>query len=108
MKNPTLTKLMKNWYERADDAEILAMIIMAQNESTNMMFYEDQNPFLHKEKGIKRLAKNISRTEHGREAVRDSISKPANTFLRFGEGALRMGAKATNKIISNTGRLATW
>lgn len=57
---------------------------------------------------MKKLAANVARAEVGRVAVRDTISKPANAFLRLGEGALRLGVNASNKILSNTGRLATW
>lgn len=43
--NPTLMKRMERRYKDATDSQLVAMIIMAQNESTNMMFYHDKNPF---------------------------------------------------------------
>ncbi len=36
------------------------------------------------------------------------ISKPANTFLRLSESALKGGLKGANKVFSKTGRFATW
>lgn len=57
---------------------------------------------------MQRLSAVVGRTEVGREAVRDAVAPAANKLLRLGEGALRVGAKATNKIVSNIGRAGTW
>lgn len=108
MNDPKLLKKMERWWKDATDAELLAMIIMAQNESTNTMFYDDKNIFTHDPKGLQKFAGKLWRTEMARTAVRDVVSKPANTFFRLGEGALRLGTKGANKIISKTGRATTW
>ncbi len=63
MNDPRLLKGLERWYKQADDAELLSMIIMAQNESTNMMFYNDKNPFVSTEGRMHRLAKNVSNAE---------------------------------------------
>lgn len=57
---------------------------------------------------MQKFSKLIGKTEVGRSAVRDAVSPSANKLLRLGEGAIRLGAKATNKVISNVGRLGTW
>lgn len=105
--NPQLQARLTRAYHRADDAEILAMVIMAQNESTNIMFYHDKDPFQKKEGLLTRLSKLVGRVEVGRLAVRQTISKPLNTVLRLSEGATGLTLKAGNKIVSNTGRLLT-
>lgn len=114
INNPRLTTFVNRLYRDADDAQILAMIIMAQNESSSMMFYQDSDPFAEKRTRMKRFSQTVSRAESGREAVRDAISPTANKLFRFGEGALKgatklaFGAvKPLNKIISGTGKAAS-
>lgn len=89
LNNPRLVARLNRQYHNADDAEILAMIIMAQNESSNVMFYHDADPFADKRTRMKRLSEAVAGAEAGREAVRDAISPAANKFLRFGEGAVK-------------------
>lgn len=108
ISNPQIKAMITRSYHRATDDQLIAMIIMSQNEAKHSMFYADKNPFEKKKGFMQRFSKLISRSEHGRAAVRDAVAPSANKLLRLGEGALRLGAKATNKVISNTGRLATW
>lgn len=87
---------------------MLAIIIMAQNEAKNSMFYTDKNMFEKKPGRRQRFANVVSRAERGRIEVKNAISKPLNSFLRLTEGAVRLGLKGANKVVSNTGRFATW
>lgn len=103
----TFSGLDRRW-NKADDAELVAMIIMTQNESANMLFYDDKNPFTKNPKGLQKLSANVGRTEVARAAVRDTISKPANTFARLAEGAVNGTIKMGNKTVSKLGRGATW
>lgn len=107
ISNPHLRSMMSR-YHNIDDAGLIAMVIMSQNEAKGSIFYADKNPFEKKEGKMQRFSKLISRTEVGRSAVKDAISKPLNTFLRLSEGAVRMGAKVTNKVVSKTGRATSW
>lgn len=88
----TFSRMDRRWND-ADDAQLIAMIIMTQNESTNMLFYDDKNPFTKDPKGMQKLTANVGRTEMARAAVRDVISKPANTFATLAEGAVKIGLK---------------
>jgi|GEM_PF-5449049 len=111
--NARVTRLVQRW-QNADDAQLIALIIMAQSEATNTMFYHDKEVFAQKEGGMQRISKAVSRAELGREAVRDAISPAANTFLRLGEGAVKSltkfgfgMAKPMNKVVSGLGKGAS-
>ncbi len=106
IKNPQLQSFMNRWHQ-ADDAQLLAMVIMSQNGATNMMFYGDKDPFKKTESRMDRLAQLVGRAEVGRNAVREKIKKPVKTVGTIAEWALRKGAKITNKVVSNTGRALT-
>jgi len=46
--NPKILKHLNRRYRDADDAELIAMVIMSQNEASNTMFYSDKDPFKKK------------------------------------------------------------
>ena len=102
----------------ADDATIVAMIVMAQNQATNQMFYQDKNQFKERERRYGKIFRRIRFAEYGREAVRDAIAPTANKALQLIEiwvkqwlKAASGTAKLTNTVASKTIRWitrATW
>lgn len=90
------------------------MVIMAQNEATNQMFYQDQDKTKKADSRWGKLWSKVSFTEHGRRAIRDKISPAANKALTFTEEAVKKGlqlskgaAKVGNKVLSKTTRALT-
>ncbi len=65
------------------------MIVMAQNQATNQMFYQDKNQFNERERRYGKIFRRIRFTEHGREAVRDAIAPAANKALQLTEMATK-------------------
>lgn len=98
---------MRTRRHRADDATIVAMVIMAQNEATNQVFYQDQDKSKKADSFRGKLWNKISFTENGRMAIRDRVGPIANKALTFVEEAAIRGAKltaglakVTNKVVS--------
>ncbi|HBB04624.1 TPA: hypothetical protein DCZ39_07175 [Patescibacteria group bacterium] len=73
----------------ADDATVVAMVIMAQNEATNQVFYQDQDKTKKADNFRGKLWNKISFAENGRAAIRDKISPTVNKALTFTEEAVK-------------------
>jgi len=98
---------MRRIRHRADDATVIAMVIMAQNEATNQVFYQDQDPTKKADSFRGRLRSKVSFVENGRKAIRDKISPTVNKIGTFGEEAVKKSlqltagiAKVGNKVLS--------
>jgi len=83
-----LHRIKKQW-RWADDAEILSMMLMVKNENTNLMFYDNKNPFHKKEKWFGKIFRNISLTEVFRKEARDKIAPSTNKFLNIAEQSVK-------------------
>ena len=67
------------------------MVIMAQNEATNQVFYQDQDKSKKSDSRRGKLRGKISFAENGRKAIRDRIGPTANKALTFTEEAAKKG-----------------
>ncbi|AHB40828.1 hypothetical protein P148_SR1C00001G0010 [candidate division SR1 bacterium RAAC1_SR1_1] len=89
-----------NWIDRqiehADDASIIAMTIMFQNEANNKLFYEEKDPFEVKPKRYSKIFKKVAGAEKGRQAVRDKFAPATNLALKATETTVKgaVGAAA--------------
>lgn len=88
-----------NWIDRqiehADDASIIAMTIMFQNEANNKLFYEEKDPFEVKPKRYSKIFKKVAGAEKGRQAVRDKFAPAANVALKATETTVKWVVWAT-------------
>lgn len=88
-----------NWIDRqiehADDASIIAMTIMFQNEANNKLFYEEKDPFEVKPKRYSKIFKKVAGAEKGRQAVRDKFAPVANVALKATETTIKWAVGAT-------------
>jgi len=106
---------MRNKRHRADDATVVAMVVMAQNEATNQVFYQDQDKSKKADNRRGKLWGKVSFAENGRKAVRDWVSPKATKILTLTEEAAiksaqlsKLAAKGINKVGSKVARGATW
>jgi len=83
--------LVKRLRHKADDATIIAMVIMAQNEATNQVFYQDEDQDKKADSRRGKLRGKISFAENGRKAIRDRMGPTANKALTFTEEAVKKG-----------------
>ena len=100
-----------NWIRRqrhnADDATVVAMIVMAQNQATNQMFYQDKNQFNERERRYGKIFRRIRFAEHGREAVRDAIAPTANKALQLTEMATKKWLQLTSGTVKVANTVAS-
>lgn len=80
---------MRRVWHRADDATVVAMVIMAQNEATNQVFYQDQDKSKKADSRRGKLWSKISFAENGRKAIRDRVAPTVNKALTFTEEAVK-------------------
>lgn len=80
---------MRRTRHRADDATVVAMVLMSQNEATNQVFYQDQDKSKKADSRRGKLWGKIKFTENGRAAIRDRIGPVANKALTFTEEAVK-------------------
>lgn len=82
-----------NWIDRqiehADDASIIAMTIMFQNEANNKLFYEEKDPFEVKPKRYSKIFKKVAGAERWRQAVRDKFAPATNFALKATETTVK-------------------
>lgn len=90
-------KWIERQIERADDASILAMTIMFQNEANNKLFYQEKDPFIPKEKRYSKIFKKISGAEKGRQAIRDKFAPAANVALKATETTVKWALWVTTR-----------
>jgi len=88
-----------NWIERqikhTDDASIIAMTIMLQNQANNKLFYEEKDPFEVKSKWYSKIFKKVAWAERWRQAVRDKFGPATNFALKATETTAKWAIWAT-------------
>jgi hypothetical protein len=80
---------IKRTRHSADDADVIAMVIMTQNEATNQVFYQDKNKDNKPDNRWGKLRHKVSTVELGRKTIRDRMSPTAHKALSFTEEALK-------------------
>lgn len=114
-KERGLYQHMRRIRHKADDATIIAMVIMAQNSATNQVFYQDKDRTKKADSRRGKLWGKVSFAENGRKAVSDRVSPKAKKICAFTEEAAiktaqlgKLTAKGLNKAGSKIGRAATY
>lgn len=79
-----MLKLLKKTRHHADHAEILAMVIMLQNQASQQMFH-GKNTFQKKDSRIWKMRHGLSLAEEWRQKFWETISPYTSKFMRFAE-----------------------
>lgn len=91
-----------------DDAMIVAILVMAQNQATNQMFYQDKNQFNEREeRRYSKIFRRIRFAEDGRKAVRDAIAPTANKALQLTEIATKKWLQLASGTVKVTNTVAS-
>jgi hypothetical protein len=78
-------KMIKRTRHNADHAEMMAMMIMLNNQQQQKMFHTPKDPFKHNDSFFGKMFKGLHLTERYRQNLGKKIAPSANKFLRFVE-----------------------
>lgn len=81
--------------DHTDDASIIAMTIMFQNQANNKLFYEEKDPFEPKPKRYSNIFKKVAGAEKWRQAIRDKFAPATNFALKATENTVKWALSAT-------------
>jgi hypothetical protein len=108
-------KMIKRSWHNADHAEIMAMMIMLNNQQQQKMFHSPKSPFKHNDWFFGKIFKWLHLTERYRQNLGKKIAPAANKFLKIVEFSgktvvgkpLVAGAEAYNKALKTYKRYKT-
>lgn len=80
--------IKKRWHH-CDHAEILAMVVMLQNQTDQEMFHGTTDPFQKKDARYSRIFRGMRLAADGRKKLSENISPYTNKFMRAVEVSVK-------------------
>ena len=106
-KERGIKERIKRKRHSADDADVVAMVIMAQNEASNEIFYQDKNKNKKGDNRWGKLRHKVETAELGRQAVREKITPAVNKTLTLAEETIKKWLKLTAGLTKTANRVGS-
>jgi len=84
--------MIKKRWNHCDHAEILAMVVMLQNQTDQELFH-GKTPFEKKDKRYSRIFRGMKLAADGRQKVAENISPYTNKVMKIAEVSTKVVGK---------------
>ncbi len=81
-------KMLRRYWKNGDHADILASVIMMQNQAQQQMFHSNDNPFQIKDGKFKKIFQGLWLAEESRQKLGETISPYTNKLMKIAEVSL--------------------